>query len=186
MLFDCLSSNLYLWSLHLWLFICDLFICDSSSVISSSVPLSFIYGSVHYTENIKGIRTWKMPYGINNIFHKLQEKNTLAFSNWLYLIFFTGGRFWKLTEGTLKIGRKMLLQEGSHVCIWGGLVIRGPRYELYLTSFWKCLACANFIKDLIWRVQLLNANVFFSCNLWKILFIPYGIFQVLIPFMFSV
>ena len=33
MIFDCLSSNLYLWSLHLWslhlwLFICDLFICD--------------------------------------------------------------------------------------------------------------------------------------------------------------
>jgi hypothetical protein len=54
----------------------------SSSVTSSSVPLSFIYGSVHYTENIKGIRTWKMPYGINNIFHKLQEKTTLAFSNW--------------------------------------------------------------------------------------------------------
>jgi hypothetical protein len=55
-------------------------------VTSSSVPLSFIYGSVHYTENIKGIRTWKMPYWINNnIFHgasKLQEKNTLAFSNW--------------------------------------------------------------------------------------------------------
>jgi hypothetical protein len=52
-------------------------------VTSSSVPLSFIYGSVHYTENIKGIRTWKMSYGINNnIFHKLQEKNTLAFSNW--------------------------------------------------------------------------------------------------------
>jgi hypothetical protein len=77
------SVTLHLWSLHLWLFICDLFICNSSSVISSSVPLSFIYGSVHYTENIKGIRTWKMPYGINNnIFHKLQEKNTLAFSNW--------------------------------------------------------------------------------------------------------
>jgi hypothetical protein len=36
---------------------------------------------------------------------------------------------------------------------------------------WKCLACADFIKDLIWRVQLLN--VFFSCSLWKILlFIP--------------
>jgi hypothetical protein len=32
---------------------------------------------------------------------------------------------------------------------------------LHLTSFWKCLACADFIKDLIWRVQLLN--VFFSC-----------------------
>ena len=28
MIFDCLSSNLHLWSLHLWLFICDLFICD--------------------------------------------------------------------------------------------------------------------------------------------------------------
>jgi hypothetical protein len=39
MIFDCLSSNLYLWSLHLWLFIWDLFICDSSSVISSSVTL---------------------------------------------------------------------------------------------------------------------------------------------------
>jgi hypothetical protein len=44
MIFDCLSSNLYLWSLHLWplhlwLFICDLFICDSSSVISLSVTL---------------------------------------------------------------------------------------------------------------------------------------------------
>ena len=81
--------------------------------------------------------------------------------DFMYLIFFTGGRFWKLTEGALKIGRKMLPQEGSHVCIWGGLVIRGPRYELYLTSFWKCLACADFIKDLIWRVQLLNAMCFF-------------------------
>jgi hypothetical protein len=74
--------------------------------------------------------------------------------------------------------------------IWGGLVIRGPRYELHLTRFWKCLAGADFIKDLIWRVQLLNAHVFFSCSLlapWKILlFISYGIFQVLIPFMFSV
>jgi hypothetical protein len=91
------------------------------------------------------------------------------------LIFFTGGRFWKLTEGTLKIVRKMLPQEGTHVCIWGGLVIRGPRYELYLTRFWKCLACADFIKDLIWRVQLLNANVFFSCSLWKTWKMPYGI-----------
>jgi hypothetical protein len=63
----------------------------SSSVIfaqvfhSSSVPLSFIHGSVHYTENIKGIRTWKIPHEINNIFHganKLQEKNTWAFSSW--------------------------------------------------------------------------------------------------------
>jgi hypothetical protein len=38
----------------------------------------------------------------------------------LYFIFFTGGRFWKLTggtEGTLKIGRKMLPPEGSHVWI---------------------------------------------------------------------
>jgi hypothetical protein len=48
-----------------------------------------------------------------------------------------------------------------NIVIWGGLVIRGPRYELHLTSFWKCLACADFIKDLIWRVQLLNGNVFF-------------------------
>ena len=57
-----------------------------SFIPSSSVPLSFIHGSVHYTENIKGIRTWKMPCEINNnIFHganKLQEKNTWAFSNW--------------------------------------------------------------------------------------------------------
>ena len=39
----------------------------------------------------------------------------------LYLIFFTGGRFWKLTggtEGTFKIGRKMLPPEGSHVWIY--------------------------------------------------------------------
>jgi hypothetical protein len=56
-----------------------------------------------------------------------------------------------------------------NIVIWGGLVIRGPRYELHLTSFWKCLACADFMKDLIWRVQLLNANVFFSLrslHLW--------------------
>jgi hypothetical protein len=33
---------------------------------------------------------------------------------------------------------------------------------LHLTRFWKCLAGADFIKDLIWRVQLLNAHVFFS------------------------
>jgi hypothetical protein len=34
-----------------------------------------------------------------------------------YLIMkMTIGRFWKLTEGTLKIGRKMLPPEGSHVC----------------------------------------------------------------------
>jgi hypothetical protein len=74
--------------------------------------------------------------------------------------------------------------------IRGGLVIRGPRYELHLTRFWKCLASAYFIKVLIWRVQLLNAHVFFSFSLlapWKILlFISCGIFQVLIPFMFSV
>jgi hypothetical protein len=56
-----------------------------------------------------------------------------------------------------------------NIVIWGGLVIRGPRYELHLTSFWKCLACTDFIKDLIWKVQLLNASVFFSCSLWKIL-----------------
>ena len=80
--------------IEIMIFVCvfhTIFICDSSSVISSSVtfssvPLSFIHGSVHYTENTKDIRTWKMPYGINNnIFHgvnKLQEKNTLAFSNW--------------------------------------------------------------------------------------------------------
>jgi hypothetical protein len=43
-------------------------------VTSSSVPLSFIHGSVHYTENIKGIRTWKMPYWINNnIFHGVNQ-----------------------------------------------------------------------------------------------------------------
>ena len=83
-----MSNILKSWFLTVFhpIFICDLctclpfFICDSSSV-----PLSFIYGSVHYTENIKGIRTWKIPYWINNnIFHcanKLQEKNTLAFSN---------------------------------------------------------------------------------------------------------
>ena len=102
MIFDCLSSNLYLWSLYLWLFICDLFICDSSSVISSSVTSSsvtlhlwslhlwlficaFIFhlwlGTLHWKH--KRYQTWKMPYGINNnIFHKLQEKKTLAFSNW--------------------------------------------------------------------------------------------------------
>jgi hypothetical protein len=83
MIFYCLSFNLYL---CLPFFICDSSSVISSSVTSSSMPLSFIYGLVHYTENIKGIRTWKMPYGINNnIFHganKLQEKNTLAFSNW--------------------------------------------------------------------------------------------------------
>ena len=74
----CLSSHLHLWSLHI--------VFHSSSVTSSSVPLSFIHGSVHYTENIKGIRTWKIPHEINNnIFHganKLQEKNTCTFSNW--------------------------------------------------------------------------------------------------------
>jgi hypothetical protein len=48
-----------------------------------------------------------------------------------------------------------------NIVIWGGLVIRGPRYELHLTTFWKCLASADFIKDLIWRVQLLNAHVVF-------------------------
>ena len=54
-------------------FICELF----------HLCLCFINGLLHYTENINGIRTWKMTYGINNnIFHKLQEKNTLAFSNW--------------------------------------------------------------------------------------------------------
>ena len=75
MIFDRLSSHL--WSLHLWLFICDLFIC------------AFIFhlwlSTVHWKH--KRYQIWKMPYGINNnIFHKLQEKNTLAFSNWTFQI----------------------------------------------------------------------------------------------------
>jgi hypothetical protein len=100
------SVTLHLWSLHLWLFICDLFICDlficdSSSVISSSVTIhlwlficdlficAFIFhlwlSTVHWKH--KRYQIWKMPYGINNnIFHKLQEKNTLAFSNWTFQI----------------------------------------------------------------------------------------------------
>ena len=71
MIFDCVFHSIFICVFHSSSVI-------SSSVTSSSVPLSFIYGLVHYTENIKCIRTWKMPYGINNnIFHganKLQEK----------------------------------------------------------------------------------------------------------------
>jgi hypothetical protein len=80
MIFDCVFHSIFICVFHSSSVI-------SSSVTSSSVPLSFIYGLVHYTENIKCIRTWKMPYGINNnIFHganKLQKKPTLAFSNWI-------------------------------------------------------------------------------------------------------
>jgi hypothetical protein len=76
------SVTLHLWSLHLWLFICDLFICD---YICDLFICAFIFqlwlGTLHWKH--KRYQTWKMPYGINNnIFHKLQEKNTLAFSNW--------------------------------------------------------------------------------------------------------
>jgi len=45
----CLSSHLHLWSLHM------------SSILhlwSLHLCLCFIHGSLHYTENIKGIRTW--------------------------------------------------------------------------------------------------------------------------------
>ena len=31
--------------------------------------------------------------------------------------------------------------------IWGGLVIRGRRYELHLTRFCKCIAGADFITE---------------------------------------
>ena len=50
----------------------------------------------------------------------------------MYFNFFTGGRFWKLTretEGTLKIGRKMLPPEGSHV--WTSKII----CNMHLTGF---------------------------------------------------
>jgi hypothetical protein len=55
----------------------------------------------------------------------------------LYLNFFTGGRFWKLTggmEGTLNIGRKMLPPEGSHV------------WSLFKHSFNKYLHFLYFVK----------------------------------------
>jgi hypothetical protein len=94
---------------------------QSLSVISSSVPLSFIYGSVHYTENIKGIRTWKMPYGINNIFHKLQEKNTLAFSNWTLQIkslmkFAHAKHFQKLVRYNSYLGPLITSPPQIHTC----------------------------------------------------------------------
>ena len=123
-----MSNILKSWFLTVFhpIFICDLFICDSSSVISSSVtsssvPLSFIYGSVHYTENI-GIRTWKMPYGINNnIFHKLQEKNTLAFSNWTLQIkslmkFAHAKHFQKLVRYNSYLGPLITSPPQIHTC----------------------------------------------------------------------
>ena len=71
--------------------------------------------------------------------------------------------------------------------IWGGLVITGPIYELHLTSFWRVQIS---LKIFNLEGPVTECQCIFSCSLlapWKILlFIPYGIFQVLIPFMFSV
>jgi hypothetical protein len=55
-------------------------------------------------------------------------------------------------------------------------------YKLY-PYYWSLYKIQVLSRHVQWHylywVQLLNANVFFSCSLWKILlFIPYGIFQV--------
>ena len=58
-----------------------------------------------------------------------------------YLIFFTDGRFWKLTggkEGTLKMGRKILPPEGSHVC-----------RRSWITTFFSCFAFLIFSFELV-------------------------------------
>ena len=71
---------IFICDLCTWLpfFICDLFICD---VFICAFIFHLWLGTLHWKH--KRYHTWKMPYGINNnIFHKLQEKNTLAFSNW--------------------------------------------------------------------------------------------------------
>ena len=68
--------------------------------------------------------------------------------------------------------------------IWGGLVIRGPRYEMHLTSFWKYLVQISLnIFNLEGPVTECQC-VFLAT--WKILLfiIQFCIFQVLIPFMF--
>ena len=144
-----MSNILKSWFLTVFhpIFICDLFICDSSSVISSTVPLSFIYGSVHYTENI-GIRTWKMPYGINNnIFHKLQEKNTLAFSNWTLQIKSLmksahAKHFQKLVRCNSYLGP--LITSPPQITVFTLYVIHALSTGTYITSF--TLTTGHFTK----------------------------------------
>jgi hypothetical protein len=70
----------------------------------------------------------------------------------LYLIFFTGGRFWKLmgeTEGTLKIGRKMLPPEDSHrICSQsrGWILWKKNIIEVIITKLWKLAIISEILE----------------------------------------
>ena len=152
--FNCQVSNI-LKSWFLTVFH-PIFICDSSSVTSSSVPLSFIYGSVHYTENI-GIRTWKMPYGINNnIFHKLQEKNTLAFSNWTLQIKSLmksahAKHFQKLVRCNSYLGP--LITSPPQITVFTLYVIHALSTGTYNYKFYAYYWSLYKIQVLFWHVQ---------------------------------
>ena len=142
------------------------FICDSSSV-----PLSFIYGSVHYTENIKGIRTWKMPYGINNIFHKLQEKNTLAFSNWTLQIKSLmksahAKHFQKLVRYNSYLGP--LITSPPQITVFTLYVIHALSTGTYNYKFYAYYWSLYKIQVLSWHVQW---HYLYFNRMWVVFFL---------------
>jgi len=90
-------------------------------------------------------------------FQKYWSQNVGQDFNVLY-IFFTGGRFWKLTggtEGTLKIGRKMLPPEDSHVCVKQFWVYE--KCKLFQTI--TCSKISNIPYNLIYTTKFNDSSI---------------------------
>ena len=87
------------------------FTCKGVKQINNRISLNmtFIF-TIRISRRFSSAREFQMGN-----FQKYWSQN--VGQDFIVLDFFHGGRFWKLTEGTLKIGRKMLPPEGSHVCV---------------------------------------------------------------------
>ena len=101
------------------------FTCKGVKQINNQISLNMTFTfTIRISRRFSS--TWEFQMGN---FQKYWSQNV---GQDFLVLFFTGGRFWKLTRGmerTLKIGRKMLPPEGSHV--------RG-RYKLLYTLNLGC------------------------------------------------
>ena len=140
-----LSVTLHLWSLHLWLFICDLFICD---LFICAFIFHLWLGTLHWKH--KRYQTWKMPYGINNnIFHKLQEKNTLAFSNWILQI----KSLMKSAHAKHSGATHILITSPPQITVFTLYVIHALSIGTYNYKFYTYYWSLYKIQVLSWHVQ---------------------------------
>ena len=87
------------------------FTCKGVKQINNRISLNMTFTfTIHISQRFSSAQEFQMGN-----FQKYWSQNVGQDFFVAYLNFFTGGRFWKLTGGTLKIGRKMLPPEGSHV-----------------------------------------------------------------------